>query len=217
MRRPLLLRLVIDDIANREAMRAAGRPNRAATTFASSIIREPLPGREAVCLVSPDTDMAQPRRVVDPLLDAHDLPGASFGTSRPLQLPGFSVAVGKMAAAVRRTGGDQAYTRIRWEPDPLIQRIVSGWPQALAAHRAVDPLLHRRQWHRRGCPGLHRRRSRNAKTARLSSRGARRHHLHDTIKAYAGAWLREQNPRPGFSSYIPLEALLAVKTASKPP
>jgi len=137
MRRPLLLRLVIDDIANREAMRAAGRPNRAATTFASSIIREPLPGREAVCLVSPDTDMAQPRRVVDPLLDAHDLPGASFGTSRPLQLPGFSVAVGKMAAAVRRTGGDQAYTRIRWEPDPLIQRIVSGWPQALAAHRAA--------------------------------------------------------------------------------
>ena len=137
MRRPLLLRLVIDDIANREAMRAAGRPNRAATTFASSIIREPLPGREAVCLVSPDTDMAQPRRVVDPLLDAHDLPGASFGTSRPLQLPGFSVAVGKMAAAVRRTGGDQAYTRIRWEPDPLIQRIVSGWPQALAARRAA--------------------------------------------------------------------------------
>ena len=48
-----------------------------------------------------------------------------------------SVAVGEMAAAVRRAGGNQAYTRIRWEPDPLIQRIVSGWPQALAAPRAA--------------------------------------------------------------------------------
>jgi len=116
-----------------------GRPNRAASTFASSIIREPLSGREAVCPVSPDTVMAlaSPRRVVDALLRAHDLPAADFATSRSLQLPGFSVAVGEIVAAVRRVGGEQAYTRIRWEPDPLIQRIVSGWPQALAAPRAA--------------------------------------------------------------------------------
>jgi nucleoside-diphosphate-sugar epimerase len=116
-----------------------GRPNRAASTFASSIIREPLSGRETVCPVSPGTVMAlaSPRRVVDALLRAHDLPGDAFGASRSLQLPGFSVAVGEMAAAVRRAGGEQAYTRIRWEPDPLIQRIVSGWPQALAAQRAA--------------------------------------------------------------------------------
>jgi len=116
-----------------------GRPNRAASTFASSIIREPLSGREAICPVSPDTVMAlaSPRRVVDALLRAHDLPAADFATSRSLQLPGFSVAVGEIVAAVRRVGGEQAYTRIRWEPDPLIQRIVSGWPQALAARRAT--------------------------------------------------------------------------------
>jgi D-erythronate 2-dehydrogenase len=116
-----------------------GRPNRAASTFASSIVREPLSGREAVCPVSPDTVMAlaSPRRVVDALLRAHDLPAADFATSRSLQLPGFSVAVGEMVAAVRRAGGEQAYARIRWEPDPLIQRIVSGWPQALAAPRAA--------------------------------------------------------------------------------
>ena len=54
-----------------------GRPNRAASTFASSMIREPLSGREAVCPVSPDTVMAlaSPRRVVDALLHAHDLQG----------------------------------------------------------------------------------------------------------------------------------------------
>ena len=115
-----------------------GRPNRASSTFASSMIREPLSGREAVCPVSPETVMAlaSPRRVVEALLHAHDLPGNAFGASRSLQLPGFSVAVGEMAAAVRRAGGEEAYARIRWEPDPLIQRIISGWPAAVAAPRA---------------------------------------------------------------------------------
>src|SRR5207248_9516637 len=58
-----------------------GRPNRAASTFASSMIREPLAGREAVCPVSPDTVMAlaSPRRIVAGLLHAHNLPAAAFG------------------------------------------------------------------------------------------------------------------------------------------
>ena len=116
-----------------------GRPNRAASTFASSMICEPLAGQEAACPVSPETVMAlaSPRRIIDALLRAHDLPGDAFGPSRSLQLPGFSVAVGEMAAAVRRAGGEAAYVRIRWEPDPLIQSIVSGWPQKLDTPRAA--------------------------------------------------------------------------------
>ena len=115
-----------------------GRPNRAASSFASSIIREPLSAREAVCPVSPETVMAlaSPRRVVSGLLLAHDLPADAFGASRSLQIPGFSVAVGEMAAAVRRAAGEAAYACIRWEPDAQIQQIVSGWPQALHAPRA---------------------------------------------------------------------------------
>jgi D-erythronate 2-dehydrogenase len=115
-----------------------GRPNRAASTFASSIIREPLSGHDAVCPVTPDTVMAlaSPRRIVEGLVHALDLPGAAFGASRSLQLPGFSVAVGEMAAALRRAGGENAYARIRWQPDPQIQRIVSGWPRDLATPRA---------------------------------------------------------------------------------
>jgi nucleoside-diphosphate-sugar epimerase len=115
-----------------------GRPNRAASAFASSIIREPLAGREAICPVLPDTVMAlaSPRRIVEGLLRAHDLPADAFGTNRSLQLPGFSVAVGEMAAAVRRAGGEAARARIRWEPDPQIQQIISGWPQTLSATRA---------------------------------------------------------------------------------
>ena len=116
-----------------------GRPNRAASSFASSIIREPLAGQDAVCPVSPDLVMAlaSPRSVVAALHRAHELPGEAFGAHRSLQLPGFSVAVGEMAQAVRRAGGEAAYARIQWQRDPAIEAIVAGWPQALAAPRAL--------------------------------------------------------------------------------
>jgi nucleoside-diphosphate-sugar epimerase len=115
-----------------------GLPNRAASTFASSMIREPLTGRDAVCPVSPDTVMAlaSPRRVVAGLAHAHDLPGDALGGSRILQLPGFSVAVAEMAEAVKRAAGEEAYRRIKWQPDAQIQAIIGSWPQALASARA---------------------------------------------------------------------------------
>src|SRR6185295_9927717 len=83
-----------------------GRPNRAASTFASSIVREPLTGRDAVCPVTPDTVMAlaSPRRIVAGLVHALDLAGEALGANRSLQLPGFSVSVGEMAEAVRCAG-----------------------------------------------------------------------------------------------------------------
>src|SRR4051794_13964898 len=115
-----------------------GLPNRAASTFASSMIREPLTGRDAVCPVSPDTVMAlaAPRRIVAGLAHALDLPSGALGANRSLQLPGFSVSVGEMAEALRRIGGNEACRRIRWQPDPQIQAIISSWPQALSASRA---------------------------------------------------------------------------------
>ena len=80
--------------------------------------------------------LASPRRIVAGLVHALDLPGEAFGASRSLQLPGFSVSVGDMAAALRRVAGEVAYARIAWQPDAQIQAIVSGWPLALATPRA---------------------------------------------------------------------------------
>jgi D-erythronate 2-dehydrogenase len=115
-----------------------GLPNRAASTFASSMIREPLTGKDAVCPVSPDTVMAlaSPRRVVASLAHALDVPGKALGTHRTLQLPGYSVSVGEMAEAVRRAAGAEAYKRIAWQPDATIQTIVGSWPRELHAPRA---------------------------------------------------------------------------------
>src|SRR5437764_1221294 len=115
-----------------------GLPNRAASTFASSMIREPLTGKDAVCPVSPDTVMAlaSPRRIVEGLVHALGLPGETLGGNRSLQLPGFSVSVREMAEALGRAAGEAAYARIDWRPDPAIQAIVGSWPGALVTSRA---------------------------------------------------------------------------------
>lgn len=115
-----------------------GRPNRAASTWASSILREPLSGVEVTCPVSRESAMAvlSPRRVITAIEHIHDLPASRFGYSRSLLLPGITVSVTEMVEGLRRAGGDAAVARIRWEPDPIIQKIVDGWPRGLLAKRA---------------------------------------------------------------------------------
>jgi nucleoside-diphosphate-sugar epimerase len=116
-----------------------GRPNRAASTWVSSLFREPLSGVDVVCPVSRDAVMAclSPRRLIAAIEHVHDLPGERFGFSRSVLLPGISATVDEMVAALRRAGGEAAVKRIRWEPDPVIQKIVDGWPRAIAAKRAL--------------------------------------------------------------------------------
>ncbi|HTZ78153.1 MAG TPA: D-erythronate dehydrogenase [Stellaceae bacterium] len=115
-----------------------GKPNRAASTWASSIFREPLSGVDVVCPVTRDVVMPvlSPRRLVAALEKLHDIPGEALGYSRAIQLPGIAVTVAEMVAALRRAGGEAAVQRIRWEPDPVIQKIVAGWPLAISAKRA---------------------------------------------------------------------------------
>jgi len=116
-----------------------GRPNKAASTFASSIIREPLTGREAVCPVSPDTVMPimSPRRVIEAFVKAFEIDAGQLGSWRSILLPGLSVTVEEMAASLERVAGRHAVDLIRWAPDPDIQKIVAGWPTRLAPQRAL--------------------------------------------------------------------------------
>ncbi|HEX6978985.1 MAG TPA: D-erythronate dehydrogenase [Alphaproteobacteria bacterium] len=126
-----------------------GKPNKAASTFASSIIREPLQGQEAICPVRPDNWMPllSPRKTVEAFIRAHDLPSEAWGWNRSLMLPSLDATVGEMAEAVKRVAGADAYKRIVWRPDALIQKIVDGWPKRLDSRRAramgfeADPSL----------------------------------------------------------------------------
>jgi nucleoside-diphosphate-sugar epimerase len=115
-----------------------GKPNKAASTFASSIIREPLQGQEAICPVRPDNWMPllSPRKTVECFIHAHELASEKWGTNRTLMLPSLDVTVGDMAAAVKRVAGNDAYRKIVWQQDPLIQKIVDGWPARLDSQRA---------------------------------------------------------------------------------
>jgi nucleoside-diphosphate-sugar epimerase len=115
-----------------------GKPNKAASTFASSIIREPLAGAEAVCPVERAARMwvLSPRRVLDGLLHAYELPAAAWGSNRSLSLPGIDVSIGDMVDGLGRIAGPGPVKRIRWEPDAHIQRIVAGWPHRFDTARA---------------------------------------------------------------------------------
>jgi nucleoside-diphosphate-sugar epimerase len=115
-----------------------GRPNKAASTFASSIIREPLAGEEAVCPVTRDTALyvLSPRRVVDALRHAMRLPEPDWGMNRTLPLPGITVTVDAMVNTLAHVAGEAVTDRIRWQPDPAIQRIVETWPVRAEARRA---------------------------------------------------------------------------------
>jgi nucleoside-diphosphate-sugar epimerase len=115
-----------------------GRPNRAASTWASSIIREPLAGEEAVCPVEQDAAMyiLSPRRVIEALIHAFELPADALGLTRMLTLPGITASVAQMVDALREVAGERVVQRIRWEPDARIQRIVAGWPTRFDARRA---------------------------------------------------------------------------------
>lgn len=105
-----------------------GKPNKAASSFASSIIREPLNGQRAVCPVDDDLRLwlASPEGAVAGLVHAHDIPAEALPEWRALNLPGLSATVGEMVAALEAQGGDTSL--IDWEHDPAIEAIVATWP-----------------------------------------------------------------------------------------
>ena len=116
----------------------AGKPNLAASSFASGIIREPLAGVVSPCPVSQETSvwLLSPGKVVDAFMHAHDLPSASWGTSRVLNLPGITSSVKEMVDALRKIAGDPVANRVEWKPDARIQGIVDSWPVRFVTARA---------------------------------------------------------------------------------
>ncbi len=111
-----------------------GKPNKAASSFASGIVREPLAGVAASCPVAPTTRMwvQSPRAVVGNLIIGHEAPASAFTYTRSINVPGISIAVGDMVAALRRVAGDAVADRVQWNFDPAIDRIVSTWPANFA-------------------------------------------------------------------------------------
>jgi nucleoside-diphosphate-sugar epimerase len=116
-----------------------GRPNKAASGFFSSIIREPLNGEEAVLPVE-DSVLhwhASPRAAVGFLIHAAGVDREKLGPRVNLTMPGVCCTVAEQIAALRRIAGDKVAARIRREPDPLVARIVAGWPSRFDPRRSL--------------------------------------------------------------------------------
>jgi len=116
-----------------------GAPNRAASGFYSSILREPLAGKPANLPV-PDTVrhwFASPGTAVGFFEHAACLDTAALGPNRILNMPGLSATVAEQIEALRRVAGQAAVNLITRTPDPAIAAIVSTWPQDFAPIRAV--------------------------------------------------------------------------------
>jgi D-erythronate 2-dehydrogenase len=115
-----------------------GKPNKAASSFFSGIIREPLKGEPAVLPVTEDVRhwFASPRAAVNFLFHAGALDLDQLGSHRTLSMPGLSATVGEMIASLEKVAGTECVKLIQREPDPGIQRIVDGWAQRVNASRA---------------------------------------------------------------------------------
>jgi len=115
-----------------------GKPNAAASSFASGIIREPLNGEAAVCPVAGSTRLwlLSPRKAIESLIAGLELDSVALGNQRVLNLPGISVSVDEMVAALREVAGDAAAARIVFEPDARVEKIVGSWPGRWDTSRA---------------------------------------------------------------------------------
>ena len=115
-----------------------GRPNKAASSFVSAILREPLLGLETALPVPEDFAVwiCSPRRAVEWFLHAMTMDTAPLGIDRGINPPGRSITVGKMLSALETVGGPAARSRVRAVPDATIAGIVGGWPASFTAERA---------------------------------------------------------------------------------
>ncbi|NSX15584.1 MULTISPECIES: D-erythronate dehydrogenase [Cupriavidus] len=115
-----------------------GKPNAAASSFASGIIREPLSGVAANCPVAPQTPLwlLSPRAAVAALVNGIELAGERLGNRRVVNLPGLSVTAAGMVDALRRVAGDAVADLVTWEREERVEKIVGTWPAAWNAERA---------------------------------------------------------------------------------
>ena len=116
-----------------------GKPNAAASSFLSGIIREPLAGVDAICPVAVETPVAlsSPAATIAGIVAVAEASREAYGGRTALNLPPLTVTVAEMIDALRSVGGESAAARIRFERDPVIERIVGGWPSRISSARAA--------------------------------------------------------------------------------
>lgn len=117
-----------------------GRPNAAASSFASSLFREPLQSLKAVVPVAGETRMVvtSPRCAVAGLVAMHQLDAEVLQGDRAVGLPGLTVSVSEMLSVLETVGGTGARALASLEYDPAVDAVVSSWPADWDDRRARE-------------------------------------------------------------------------------
>jgi nucleoside-diphosphate-sugar epimerase len=115
-----------------------GRPNGAASSFFSGIIREPLAGLGSICPVHEQVShpMSSPARAVEGLIAVFEASRETFGGRLALNLPALNVRVSDMLEALETVAGARVRALVRFEHDARIAGIVANWPSGASAERA---------------------------------------------------------------------------------
>ena len=115
-----------------------GRPNGAASSFFSGIIREPLAGEEAVLPVDDSVQhpVASPQRMVDGLITVYEASREAFVGRSAITLPGLNVTVRQMLDALEKVAGSAVRARVKPQRDERIAGIVANWPKGVDTPRA---------------------------------------------------------------------------------
>lgn len=117
-----------------------GGANKAATSFFSSIIREPLNGQEALLPVNPSVRHAHasPRSAAGFVLHGMTLDTRRLEGLTALNMPCLSVTVEEQIEALRDVAGSNATKLVRYQHDDLIAGLVENWPRSFDAARATS-------------------------------------------------------------------------------
>jgi nucleoside-diphosphate-sugar epimerase len=115
-----------------------GKPNAAASSFFSGIIREPLAGQEAILPVDPSVShpVSSPAKTVEGLIAVFEASQEAMGGRAGLNLPALNVRVSEMLDALEAVAGKATRALVKAQPDATIQRIVGGWSKGAVAARA---------------------------------------------------------------------------------
>jgi nucleoside-diphosphate-sugar epimerase len=115
-----------------------GRPNKAASSFFSAIVREPLLGLETELPVPDDFAawVCSPRRATAWLLHAAALDTGGLGLDRGINPPGISVTISGLLRGLEAVKPGAA-ALVKRVPDPEIATIVGTWPPLFTPARAV--------------------------------------------------------------------------------
>lgn len=107
-----------------------GKPNLAASSFVSSIIREPLSGQVANCPVPTHLPVwvASPDAITQNFIHAAMLPAEALGDWRVLNMPGLTVTVQEMLDTLRAATDEQTLAYVTFEKNDAISAIVNTWP-----------------------------------------------------------------------------------------